>query len=188
RPKPPRPALMLRLDLVDPDPDNSAPASPRKLRVQDATPDIDDPGRGSLPLSRLGLEFEDFAPVTIPVAPNLTVHQVTLPQLKPGDRAEPKLVARFLDSANTKSEPSERIVRFADMRRPQPVRTARGLIWSSRPGADAEVEMRLGWQGRPGERYKVFLTDARSLGIDPRGLTRAAVARKGGGLGQEDTT
>src|SRR5262249_18185844 len=123
---------------------------------------------------------------TIPVAPNLTVHEFTLPQLKPGERAEPKLVARFLDSANTKSEPSERIVRFADMRRPQPVRTARGLIWSSRPGAGAEVERGLGWQGRPGERYKVFLTDARSLGIDPRGLTRAGVAKKVGALGPVD--
>jgi hypothetical protein len=97
----------------------------------------------------------------------------------PGETLRISLTARFFDTAGNTSPDWSESIEVTDGRRPEAMKTALGIVWTSRPGPAPEVELKLTWQARrPGERYRAYLADATSLNIT--GASRAEIARTAG--------
>ena len=119
-----------------------------------------------------------------------------LPALLPMETRRLAIKARFFDTAGTASEIEVAAINITDPRPPRIIPTGPALIWTSRPGPSADVELKLSWQGIPGHRYRAYLADAPGIGVPtsdgagPRsrgqiGVDGAALAR-GGGLDRRD--
>ncbi|MGH9308387.1 MAG: hypothetical protein ACRD1U_03385, partial [Vicinamibacterales bacterium] len=104
--------------------------------------------------------------------------QIPLPPLEVGKAGRSTVTAKFIDTAGVESELTTRSVSYADRRQPPVVPTGLGLIWTSRPGPSQEVELKLLWPGATDTRYRVYIADQKSLGLN--GWSRAAVAVAGG--------
>jgi hypothetical protein len=184
RPGPPTPAPQAKVVLDGPDGDGGPPASPGRVIVEVPVPSVSERTAGSLDIEKLKLSFDgavvDEEAVPRPAPGQIATSHATirLPELGVGERRRSTLRAVFLDTAGVESEPAEVTVAYADRRRPPTVETAIGLIWTSRPGPSPEVELKLRWPGGADVIYRVYIADAKSLGIAAD--SRAAVAAEGG--------
>lgn len=191
RPAPPAPAPQANVVLDGPDGEGGGPASPGHVNVQIPVPSVSLLPAGSLDIASLELEVDGIAlPPKALVTPAwgqiaMADVQMTLPPLAVGEQRRSKLRAVFVNSAGGRGPAAEVALAYADRRRPPVIPTAIGLIWTSRPGPSPEVELRLAWPGAAGTKYRAYVADAKSLGVE--GASRAEIAAKGGQWDREHT-
>jgi hypothetical protein len=192
RPGPPAPGVQALLHTSSDRPPGDDPASPGTLEVRVPVPNLVDLSAGGRPLSSIEVTFEGDVRTT-PAAEGTTVtFTYDLPLLLPMERRNVQLSARFLDGAGVSSEPFTQALSIADPRSPRIVPTGLGIIWTSLPGPSDEVELKLAWPAQPNSRHRVYLADARGLGVplvDPgppeQARSRAEVAVDGANLARQ---
>lgn len=185
RPRPPRPALQTEILWAAPDHASANPASPGTLLVRAPVPGLAELGAGALPLLEFEATFNGHLE-TVAAAGGLAEVSFGLPALGPGETQQWTLSATLRDASGAASEPALEGVSATDARRPPPRKTGVGIIWTSRPGASEDVELKLTWPGRPGEHYRVYVADAAALGIPVADRTRAEIAEAASHLGAVD--
>lgn len=191
RPGPPTPAPQAKVVLDGPDGEGGGPASPGHVAVDVPVPSVARLPAGSLDIASLELSVDGVAlPPTAIETPAweeiaMANVEITLPPLAVGEQRRSSLRAVFVNSAGDRSAAAEVTLAYADRRQPHVIPTAIGLIWTSRPGPSPEVELRLAWPGTAGTRYRAYIADAKSLGLD--GASRAEIAATGGQWDREHT-
>jgi len=124
-------------------------------------------------------------PIPVTPAGGTFSREVALPlPTEPYAASEAGAEAQLQDVAGRSAAPAARNVSVRDPRLPDVPRTAAGLLWTSRPGAAEEVELRLSFPAPDNAIYRVYITDERALGVreavsDGAALSRAAVADLG---------
>lgn len=184
RPGPPAPALRADVALDGPDGAAGPPASPGTVMVRVPVPSVRERAAGSLHVDTLELSFDGvpLPPRGVPRSAGGTIEilevPIPLPALGVGERRRSRVSAAFVDTAGARSPSTEVSVGYTDRRRPPVLKTAIGIVWTSRPGPSQEVELKLRWRGSAGMTYRVYVADAKSLGLAAG--SRAAVAADGG--------
>jgi hypothetical protein len=159
-------------------------ASPGHIVVRIPVPSVAERTSGSLLITGMhfALDGESHGPVHIqPPDPGeiaIAEDRFDLPELTVGERRSLSLNGVFIDTAGEGGEVGQVPVTVTDRRRPPTLVTARGIVWTSRPGPSPDVELRLTWPGAAGVAYRAYIADAKSLGL--AGTTRADVAKAGG--------
>lgn len=180
---PPRPTP--QTEIVRSEPAGDGPQSPGSLIVRVPIPQPGEIPPGGRAPAEVSAELDGESESTAAEG-SLAEFAFALPELMPGGEELLSLTVGFRDDRGVESDPAREAVRVADARAPKPLRTAAGLVWTSRPGPSEEVELRLAWPGRAGERYRVYFADAGSLGVTTAGRTRAEIAEDVGDLGTID--
>jgi hypothetical protein len=183
RPRPPRPSLQTELHLPLPDPNDTGVRSPGALVVRVPVPVADQLGAGALPIAALDVRLGGVALATGPIVPGLAEATFDFPAVVPMGSTGGALVATFRDSAGTASPEARETVLAKDRRPPRPMRSGKGMIWTSGPGPAEEVELRLQWSAQGAQRYRAYIADAESLGVSTAGRTRAEIAEAASHLG-----
>jgi hypothetical protein len=180
RPAPPAPAPQVSVEYADPAQGMDGQQTPGRAIVEVPVPSVSLLAAGALDLATLEVSVDGSAlpPVALPLPPPGTTKNVTVPvslrALSVGETGHAAIAAAFRDSAGTRSASAEVPISFTDQRHPPIVRTAPGLIWTSRPGPSSFVELRLIWGGQPHGHYRAYIADERSLGLT--GASRADLA------------
>lgn len=187
RPVPPAPRLQAEVVLDGPVGSEPGALSPGRVNVTVPVPQVADLAAGSLALARLQLAFDGVAAADVALEPliiedlaakrKLPVVEtsIALPPLEVAAQATSQLSAVFVGPFHAVSALGQVAVRYND-RRPLPVvPCGPGLFWTSRPGPAPEVELRLSWPAPKGARYRVYIADARSLGLPPGPRANQAV-------------
>jgi hypothetical protein len=195
---PPRPALQT---LIHPNPRAAGqdPAAFGTIEIRIPVPLAENLTAGALPIATVVVTVDGASQTPAAVEDTVAILIFKLPDLQPMESQRLSITARFVDTAGTASEQTEASVGITDPRPPIIIPTGPALIWTSRPGPAAEVELKLAWQGTPGHRYRAYLADAPGIGVatfDPGvppvphsraqiGVDGAALAR-GGALDRRD--
>ena len=192
---PPRPVMQT---LVHPAPRGAGdgPVQFGTLEIRIPVPLAENLTAGALPLASLEVSVDVSMQTPAVVEDSVATLVFDLPALLPMETRRLAIKARFFDTAGTASEIEEAAINITDPRPPTIIPTGPALIWTSRPGPSADVELKLAWQGIPGHRYRAYLADAPGIGVPtsdgagPRsrgqiGVDGAALAR-GGGLDRRD--
>ncbi len=154
---------------------------------------------GALSIATLEITLDGVTQSLVAVEDTTAMVSFDLPALSPMESRRLAMTAHFVDTAGTASEDAASSISITDPRPPKVILTGPALIWTSRPGPAAEVELKLAWQGIPGHRYRVYMADAPGIGVataDPGlppgvhsraqiGVDGAALAR-GGALDLRD--
>jgi hypothetical protein len=177
RPAPPVPKVQAEVILDGPTGTQAGPLSPGKLKLSIPVPHVADLPAGSLTpaglrlvhdsvqLPDILLESLPFPDPAMPRKLQMVEQLLPLPALDVAARATGKLSAQFVNAFGATSEPSDIRVSYND-RRPYPVvPCGLGLFWTSRPGPAPEVELSFAWPAPKGARYRIYIADARSLGL-----------------------
>jgi hypothetical protein len=184
RPRPPATGLELQVVLDGPDGIGGPATSPGHVNATVVVPSVAALANGSLDIAWLAITFDGVALQSTALAPipagatQTVTESIPLPALDVGKTAHSTVTAKFVDSAGVESEMTVRSVAYADRRQPPVVPTGLGLVWTSRPGPSPDVELKLLWPGAAETRYRVYIADQKSLGLN--GWSRAAVAVAGG--------
>jgi hypothetical protein len=192
---PPRPVMQT---LVHPAPaaagDGLAPFGTLEVRIQ--VPLAENLTAGALPLSSLEVTVDATTQTPAVVEDTVATLIFDLPALARHENRRLTISARFFDTAGTASATEDASISITDPRPPKIIPTGPALIWTSRPGPSADVELKLAWQGIPGHRYRAYLADAQGIGVATSdgagphsraqiGVDGAALAR-GGALDRRD--
>ncbi|PZQ15982.1 MAG: hypothetical protein DI565_09230 [Ancylobacter novellus] len=177
RPAPPAPAPRTYVRRALLDDQASVPLSAGTLEVRVASPDVDSIGAGGRAIAKLTLSFAGETRSRAVDGAEL-FEAFALPPLGPQQPGSWPLEAWFVDDHGAASPVSAQAISIVDPRRPKPIVSGPAIIWTSRPGPSPDVELRLGWEGAPGQAYRAWIADQDGLGL-ARAPTRAAVAVAG---------
>lgn len=180
RPPIPVPALQVhvRHDRLPAAGAGPRPARTAILRVP--IPCIEELAAGSKPLASVVVSL-DGASQSKPAAAREALFEMPLRDLEEPRRVEAH--AHFIDEDGTPGPEAVHAIELAAPRWPAIPHTGIGIVWASRPGPSPDVELRLSFAGQPGARYRLYMSDARALGIpesaNGRPRTRAEIAVDG---------
>lgn len=187
--RPALPAPRLQTEIVLDGPVGSEPGalSPGRVNVRVPIPQVADLPAGSVAPARLQLSFDGALVADVALEPEviddlnaerklpLVEMPIELPPLVVAAHGTGQVSAVFVGPFGAVSPPGQATVRYYD-RRPLPtVPCGLGLFWTSRPGPAPEVELRLSWPAPTGARYRIYIADARSLGLEPGPRANQAV-------------
>lgn len=177
RPAPPAPVPQLRL-LPNRRAAGEADAPFGSLRIVVPVPPMEELPAGARPVTRIEWRIGAEGAQTAPLARAEWRKTVPIPvSLPPAGTAEIEVSFVFLDADDVRSEAAAQILRLADPRPPPVVRAGPGIIWTGRPGADPEVELKLAWTAQPGQRFASWVADAAALTGDGAPRARALTAQ-----------
>lgn len=192
---PPRPVMQVLVHPAPPDAgDGPVPFGTLEVRIQ--VPLAENLTAGALPLASLEVTVDASTQAPAVVEDTVATLIFDLPALAPQESRRLAISARFFDAAGTASSTEDASISITDPRPPKIIPTGPALIWTSRPGPSADVELKLAWQGIPGHRYRAYMADAPGIGVATSdadgqhsraqiGVDGAALAR-GGALDRRD--
>jgi hypothetical protein len=195
-PLPPRPAIpaptaRVHLRLAD-RASHEQPAVAGSARVTILVPALIDLAAGARPLVRVHVALDGASQDSaVSQAGGTAGFDFQLPALMPTEQRKLYVRARFEDDKGTLGIEDVQPIDIADPRSPPIPKTGIGIVWTSRPAPNEEVEARLRFIGTPNARYRVYASDARGLDIPSTSRTRAEIAVDGAqrginGLGMRD--
>lgn len=191
RPAIPAPTLRVHLRLAD-RAAHDQPAVAGSVRVSTPVPALINLAAGARPLARAHVALEGTSQNSpVSQAGGTVSFDFQLPALMPMEQRKLYARARFEDDEGTLGTEGVQAIDIADPRSPPIPKTGIGIVWTSRPAPNEEVEVRLRFIGTPNARYRVYASDARGLDIPLASRTRAAIAVDGAqrglnGLGMRD--
>jgi hypothetical protein len=192
RPRPPRPSPQTFITAND-RAAHDGPSPFGSLEVRVFVPTLVDLAAGSRSIATIHFDLSGDAR-DVNVVPG-TVSSVffSLPSLMPMETRQLVLKVSFIDETGAASEAEHIALDIADPRPPKIIPTGVGILWTSRPGPSAEVEVRLAWPAPPDARFRAYLADAQGLDIPVvegpalRQRTRAEIAADGANRAQSGT-
>jgi hypothetical protein len=191
RPAIPAPTVRVHLRLAD-RASHDQPAVAGSVRVTIPVPALIDLAAGARPLARVHVALDGAGQNSAVSQAGGTVgFDFQLPALMPLEQRKLFVRARFEDDEGTLGFEDVQPIDIADPRSPPIPKTGIGIVWTSRPAPNEEVEVRLRFTGMPYARYRVYASDARGLDIPSTSRTRAEIAVDGAqrglnGLGMRD--
>ena len=191
RPSIPAPTVRVELRLAD-RASHDQPAVAGSARVTIPTPALIDLAAGARPLARVHVALDGVGQSSaVSQAGQTASFDFQLPALMPMEQRQLLVRARFEDDAGTLGTEEVQAIDICDPRAPPIPKTGIGIVWTSRPAPNEEVEVRLRFTGTPNARYRVYASDARGLDIPSTSRTRAEIAVDGAqrglsGLGMRD--
>jgi hypothetical protein len=149
------------------------------IEVTVSVPTGGDLAAGARPIAKLDFSIDGEARQVDVLGEPAASFSIPIEGLAAGQVKIVQLLASFRDDLDATSEATQQKVELADPSPPRVVKTATGIVWTSRPGPAEHVELALSWPAAPGARYRVYLADAQALlerPGDADGRPRAVVA------------
>jgi hypothetical protein len=175
-------------------PADDAPFSPGMTDVCVLVPSFESLAAGSRPI--VSVRYSTDSPFVqeqraAPQVQSQIVFSSPLPTVSPTNRAKVVNIKVEFENADGVKAFAEAALKVVDPRPPRVPPTAKGLIWTSRPAAAEEVELRVTCAADESSRWRVYVTDFNALkDALPEGerevTSRCETAAKGAKLvGQE---
>ena len=161
--------------------DRFADADEPRLASVIVVPRIDDLAAGSQAVAQVTVQLDDIQQIDLS-APGFTDVAFTLPVIDEQQPLSLTLSAHYTYTDDIVSRDATALVEVTDMRVPAVYPTGLGLFWTSAPGSDPEVELRLSWSAPDGSLHRVYATRRAGAWRHPRSARRgnprgAAIAR-----------